>query len=258
MVNLKLLYNSFFLSILSISVVYSTRVLKDNFLSFSNHDNLNADLFYTSADKNIYDLILAYRKKIFKNSIFDDLIKDRKLHNSSSHSRSDSDDFDIYIEEKKNELSKYHNLEDDYFNIGNIIQNEKKIVEKKILESILLEKNSQNSNIEEFFNTKEFIWEKLNSQGEVPKPRRGHSMVLIESLIVIFGGSDLNNNFYNDLYIFDLLKNTWMKINHFGDIPSPRAEHSAVVYGTTIWIFGGASRDGYLNDLYSFNIETVS
>lgn len=42
-----------------------------------------------------------------------------------------------------------------------------------------------------------------------------------------------------------------------GDIPPPRANHTAVVFGRKIYIFGGVGESGkYLNDVYSFDTGT--
>ena len=117
--------------------------------------------------------------------------------------------------------------------------------------------NKAEENTESFFNTTEFVWENLPFLGEAPSPRRGQSVIIADTYLIVFGGSDLNSKFYNDVFYFDLLKKNWMKVNAVGKIPTPRADHSAILYGTTMWVFGGASKDGYLNDLYSFNIETV-
>jgi len=49
----------------------------------------------------------------------------------------------------------------------------------------------------------------------------------------------------------------WSKSPSTGDIPSKRQGHSATLYGSTLWVFGGSNSMGYLNDLYSLNLETV-
>lgn len=43
-----------------------------------------------------------------------------------------------------------------------------------------------------------------------------------------------------------------------GEIPSKRQGHSAVLHGTTMWVYGGSTDEGYTNDLYSLNLENVN
>jgi len=171
-------------------------------------------------EENLFSLISEYIKKLLKNTTFPEII-----NKNESISKT-----------KKERDIKIHQID--------------------LLRTILIQ-NSKEEQIESYFNTTEFVWENIAALGEAPTPRRGHSMVLADTYLIVFGGSDLNSKFYNDVYYFDLIKKLWMKVNCVGSIPTPRADHSAVIYGSTMWVFGGASNTGYLNDLYSFNIETV-
>jgi len=210
-------FNIFFIILLTKPM--QTKVQKDNFLSLYPNDLLNNNFIETTTDDILYNMISEYRNKLFKNTIFS------------------------YLISKNNFSIENHN-------------NEKKILEKNLLHSMFIE-NRKIENLDVYFNTTEFIWQNIETFGEAPLPRRGHSMILADTFLILFGGSDLNLKFYNDVYFFDIIKKTWMKVNCFGNVPSPRSDHSATLYGTTMWIFGGASNNGYLNDLYSLNIETV-
>lgn len=107
------------------------------------------------------------------------------------------------------------------------------------------------------FNTKPFTWLNVTTLGSTPKPRKDYSFILADSFLVLFGGCNQDDEFYNDLYFYDIIGQTWLRINQNGKIPSPRCGHTARIYGSKMWIFGGYSREGYLNDLYSLNLETV-
>nr|DBA16740.1 TPA: hypothetical protein GDO54_002282 [Pyxicephalus adspersus] len=109
--------------------------------------------------------------------------------------------------------------------------------------------------------------------------------------LILFGGEYFNGQktfLYNELYIYNIKKNSWNKI----DIPNPpprRCAHQAVAVpqaGGQIWVFGGefASPDGeqfyhykdlwvlhlatktweqikdyiYYNDIYTFNLDTFT
>jgi hypothetical protein len=102
-----------------------------------------------------------------------------------------------------------------------------------------------------------FIWTQLNINNEGPSIRRGHSTIIADNFIVVFGGCYMESTCYNDVYYLDLLADTWISIKTTGSIPTPRQGHSAVLYGSSMWVYGGSSSDGYLNDLYSLNLETV-
>lgn len=225
MVNIILLINIIFISILSLTIQTNTKI---KFLSLTkdfnynnnqnNYSNLlqiptNTLLETENTEENLFNLMSEYRNKLLKKTIFAEIIKNEKK-----------------INEKE--------------------------AEKDLLRAILIDKN-KDEKLESYFNSTEFIWENLPALGEAPSARRGQSMVLADTYLIVFGGSDLNSKFYNDVYYFDFLKKSWMKASCVGNIPTPRADHSAVIYGTTMWVFGGASSSSYLNDLYSFNIENV-
>jgi hypothetical protein len=40
-------------------------------------------------------------------------------------------------------------------------------------------------------------------QGEIPSPRRAHSMTLLKNYLVVFGGGD-GSSYFNDVYFLDL------------------------------------------------------
>jgi hypothetical protein len=65
----------------------------------------------------------------------------------------------------------------------------------------------------------------------------------------------------NDLWRFDLVKNEWSEVdissNGDGKSPSARHNHSAVVWGGAMWIFGGSSSNTqYHNQLWKFDLHT--
>lgn len=102
-----------------------------------------------------------------------------------------------------------------------------------------------------------FTWNELKPINEAPLPRRGHSMIQTDNYIVIFGGCYMETDCYNDIHYYDIEHYQWYKVNATGQIPSPRQGHSATLFGTTMYIYGGSSNDGYLSDLYSFDLEQV-
>jgi len=74
-----------------------------------------------------------------------------------------------------------------------------------------------------------------------------------------FAGKGAKGKCYNDMWIFDVLENTWTEASVKGDTPSPRHGHSACVVEHLIYIFGGETFEGQtLGDLYAFNTICIS
>lgn len=92
--------------------------------------------------------------------------------------------------------------------------------------------------------------------------RDEHSCVLLGNSMIVFGGFAYGQR-TNDIYQFTFSNNTWRKIAAApGDIPMPRAGHSAVIKedssnGDCMYIFGGKDDDNNkLNDTWKFNFKT--
>lgn len=176
----------------------------------------------TNSDENkLNDLIVNYKKKLFKF-----IIEDFYLDN----------------------INTITNYKEKYFSNSN----------EKIFN--FLQKNTNpNTNFESFFNTTKFTWVEIPGiSGDLPKSTKGHSMVVSDTTLVVFGGRDLDDKYYNDVHFFDFEEKSWTKVSPLGVLPTPRASHSAVLLGSTMWIFGGASDEGYFNDLFAFDLETVN
>ena len=87
--------------------------------------------------------------------------------------------------------------------------------------------------------------------------RKNHSMVAIGTDIYIFGGYN-DGEYLNDFYKIDTSTSTYSVEEITGTeitTISARAYHSMVAIDTDIYIFGGKSSDGRLNDFYK--IDTI-
>ena len=221
------LINILFISLLAISTKSSNET-NTNFLSNAFLENkLKTDSI--NNENKLYDLIVEYKKKLIQDNIMKDFYYQTDIDESDSESNSNPNT---------------NTNESTDFNL------------KKKFENIFIQK--ENEKFESFFNTTQFTWEGISATGEAPKSRKGQSMVISDTFLVIFGGRDLDDKYYNDVQMFDLQEKTWTTVTPIGAVPTPRAGHSAVIRGTTMWIFGGGSDAGYLNDLYSFDIDTVN
>ena len=90
-------------------------------------------------------------------------------------------------------------------------------------------------------------------------PRWGHSATTVESCYVfIFGGWDSQYQ-YNDTWLLNTSKQTFVKLETAGDIPSSRSGHSFTLSYElkSLFLFGGSvCKNGdyhFFNDLYKFN-----
>ena len=115
-------------------------------------------------------------------------------------------------------------------------------------ESASLNNNKMEANILE----KEFIdILPVDSNGNKPSPRFGHSLVMINNIkVCIFGGAigDTRRiNYSNETYLFNILTKLWIKleINKNKPMPQERAAHAAAVdENSVMMIYGGSTKNG--------------
>ena len=110
------------------------------------------------------------------------------------------------------------------------------------------------------FNLETHKWaliEPADARAPCPKPRAGHSAILHNNCMYVFGGKDDDNGKLNDLWKFDLAANSWTNIETAtGTPPMARAGHTANVYEGKIFIFGGIFEvTKELNDCHMYDIE---
>ncbi|PKI85561.1 Kel2p [Malassezia vespertilionis] len=99
-------------------------------------------------------------------------------------------------------------------------------------------------------------WELVQTNGNTPPRRTGHSSIVYRNRLYIFGGTDSNFH-YNDTWCFDLVTYTWTELKCVGYIPAPREGHAACMVDDIMYVFGGRGVDGNdLGDLASFKITS--
>ncbi|KAK9139423.1 hypothetical protein Scep_009104 [Stephania cephalantha] len=108
------------------------------------------------------------------------------------------------------------------------------------------------------FDTEIELWSVVEAKGEIPVARSGHTVVRAGVRLFLFGGEDARGKKLNDLHTFHLKSSVWLPLQCTGSRPSSRSNHVAAVYDDRImYIFGGSSKSRTLNDLYSFDCETM-
>lgn len=93
----------------------------------------------------------------------------------------------------------------------------------------------------------------------LPCARAGHSATADDHYMYIFGGKNNEDEKLNDLWRFDLIQETWEKMEPAAgsDCPIARQGHTSAIYNGYHLVFGGiyeTTRE--LNDCYIFNLKT--
>eukprot|EP01137_Pigoraptor_chileana_P036219 Opistho-2@31413 len=83
-------------------------------------------------------------------------------------------------------------------------------------------------------------WRKVSASGAWPAARRRHCTFVYNGKSHIFGGSLLGSaTFYNDMWSLDGTSYAWTSITYSNAGPSQRTQHSCVVLGSDLYVFGG-------------------
>uniref|UniRef100_A0A1A8HJL8 Kelch domain containing 3 n=1 Tax=Nothobranchius korthausae TaxID=1143690 RepID=A0A1A8HJL8_9TELE len=117
------------------------------------------------------------------------------------------------------------------------------------------------------FNTVSLRWTKLppvrtgghERAREVPYMRYGHTAVLLDDTIFLWGGRNDTEGACNVLYAFDVNTHRWYTPKISGAVPGARDGHSACVLGKTMYIFGGYEQlaDCFSNDIHMLDTTTM-
>eukprot|EP01080_Neovahlkampfia_damariscottae_P007374 gene7374-11696_t len=104
--------------------------------------------------------------------------------------------------------------------------------------------------------------------GDVPCGRSGHSSTIFDDYLFIFGGFNQNSDRMNDLFMYDIMKKHWKKINFENNslIPKCSSGHKLIFHKDKLFLFGGSyggdnqyfrsHEMNYLNDLWNFDLIT--
>jgi hypothetical protein len=101
-------------------------------------------------------------------------------------------------------------------------------------------------------------WLQLEPSGELPSPRRDHSLVWddTDEQVYLFGGRSADTPL-NDLWALNVDDPAWSQVRPDGLLPAARFGHNAVFdpQGGRMLIFGGQAGDAFLNDLWAFTSQ---
>jgi N-acetylneuraminic acid mutarotase len=121
------------------------------------------------------------------------------------------------------------------------------------------------------FSTSRRMWMNVQAKGSLPKPRYRSSAVVYRDKLFIFGGHD-GSRHLDDLNAFDFKTASWTLIEPViplrvmgpyafrtitpsaSNPPAPRDSHSAVVYGDSMFVFGGSTGVAR-NDFFEYRFD---
>ncbi|KAI1303766.1 hypothetical protein EDD11_005305 [Mortierella claussenii] len=99
----------------------------------------------------------------------------------------------------------------------------------------------------------------LAKEGVPPTKRYGHTAVLWNQCIIIFGGSNEYYEYRDDVIVFSLKTKTWSRPEIRGEVPA-RYLHSATVYKNKMYVYGGFAKNSkctyVLGELRILNLDT--
>ncbi|KAI5479159.1 hypothetical protein MNV49_004019 [Pseudohyphozyma bogoriensis] len=106
----------------------------------------------------------------------------------------------------------------------------------------------------------QLTWRELRVTGKPPIARGYHSMTLVGSKAVVFGGSD-GTECFSDVFILDLETLVWQEVKPDLDLDVaggyPRLSHSATCVGSYLFIVGGHDGVHFSNAILLFNLVTL-
>jgi N-acetylneuraminic acid mutarotase len=95
-----------------------------------------------------------------------------------------------------------------------------------------------------------------NEELEIPVGRiSDHSATYVNGSLIIFGGK-IDGGLSNAVHIYAIDDNNWTSVET-GNNPEPRYGHTAVVYGSSLFVFGGRfANESVNNEIWSLNLTS--
>ncbi len=82
--------------------------------------------------------------------------------------------------------------------------------------------------------------DKVHASGDAPRARYRGTCVVSGDNMILHGGHD-GNRHLQDTHIFDFRTQTWRVLLTEGEVPSPRDSHVSVIFGKSMFLYGGST-----------------
>jgi len=94
-------------------------------------------------------------------------------------------------------------------------------------------------------------------EADQPIPRLSHSSTQVGSYLFIIGGHD-GMKYSRDVLLLNLVTMNWETRKVYGTVPSGRGYHTAVLYDSRIYIFGGYDGHHVFNEMYALELSACA
>eukprot|EP00946_MAST-07B_sp_MAST-7B-sp1_P005012 g5012.t1 len=97
-----------------------------------------------------------------------------------------------------------------------------------------------------------YRWAASDARGAPPMKREGHTTVALSdaSALLVFGGCYLDKQCFADVHAYYVARKLWVSVRTTGLPPTEREGHTATMVGNLMYVYGGSSQLGYLDDVF--------
>ena len=96
-----------------------------------------------------------------------------------------------------------------------------------------------------------YDWTEVTTSSTKPSARNGHSSVLYDQQMVVFGGCC---GYKNDVWALNLASHNWTEVTTSATKPNARDYHSSILYSGQMVIFGGWNGGSRKDDVWSLSL----
>ena len=100
-------------------------------------------------------------------------------------------------------------------------------------------------------------WKIPETNGISPPARLNATLEYLEeiNLLVLHGGRSDKREPFNDIWMMDLEKFTWLLVKIYDSKPVERSEHCSTIFGNKLIIFGGMGNNSYVrSDIFEISL----
>eukprot|EP00300_Choanocystis_sp_HF-7_P000326 c10269_g1_i2.p1 GENE.c10269_g1_i2~~c10269_g1_i2.p1 ORF type:complete len:350 (-),score=56.26 c10269_g1_i2:406-1455(-) len=110
-----------------------------------------------------------------------------------------------------------------------------------------------------FLELDEMAWKPIQSSGDVPPSRFGHTASIVDDQMIVVGGVGADGALRNDVYFFSTINMSWERPNISSSYaPQPHAHAAASAFNGLVVLFGGITANGPDNAVSVFNTSAPS